>query len=65
MPDSHNSEKKEKQDNADLLYGNLFSKGFFVEPIVPFASLTLFSTRALGDIGIKKNKFKYFFMSCI
>lgn len=39
MPDSHNSEKKEKQDNADLLYCNLFSKCFFVEPIVPFASL--------------------------
>lgn len=56
-------EKEEEQDNADLLCYRLFSKCFFEEPIAPFASFTLLSTRTLGETGAKGKKFKSFFTS--
>lgn len=50
MPNLHNSKE---QGSADLLYYYLFFKMLQnVEPIMSFAAFTLFSTRALGEIGV-------------
>lgn len=65
MPDLQNPEKEEEQDNADLLYYHLFSKYYFMEPVVLFASFLLLSTRILREIETKGNIFKWFLMPYI